>query len=77
MIAASRDSRELLFRDSARSINRAKISLMEASGDGGFLVEMVVFRQVQASRRHNTLRHVCVVIGFLLIPSWRAQTRNV
>ena len=31
---------------------------------------MVVFRQVKAARRRNTLCPMCVVIGSLLIPSW-------
>ena len=39
-------------------------------------VEMVVFRQVQAARKRNTLRSICVVIGSFLIPSWGAQAQN-
>ena len=40
-------------------------------------METVVFRQVQAARRRNTLRPVRVVIGSLLILSWKAQARNM
>ena len=46
------------------------ISSKKASENSGF-------RQILTARRRNTVRPVYVMIGFLTIPSWEAQARNV